>query len=87
MAILSNNASYGSDFTTVLRAAYGAVLSIPVQLQDMHGASPLPKDLGSAKVSWSAASDGKRTTHPESSGTQVAQDAVQSNAVDYVNRI
>ncbi|KAI0967657.1 hypothetical protein F4678DRAFT_239427 [Xylaria arbuscula] len=45
MAILPNNASYNSDFSTIMRAAHGAMLSSPVQPQDINGASPLPKYL------------------------------------------
>ncbi|KAI0521717.1 hypothetical protein F5B22DRAFT_662048 [Xylaria bambusicola] len=63
--ILPNNASYSSDFSTILRATYGAMLSSPVQLQDMNGASPLPKYLGTAKVSWSIPGNGKDTTNPK----------------------
>ncbi|RWA04972.1 hypothetical protein EKO27_g10136 [Xylaria grammica] len=68
VAILPNNASYSSDFSTILRATYGAVLSVPVQPQDMDGASPLPKYLGTAKVSWSSLDAGKNTMRPKSSG-------------------
>ncbi|KAI1302216.1 hypothetical protein F5Y03DRAFT_362063 [Xylaria venustula] len=66
MAILPNSASYNSDFSTILRAAHGIMLSSPVQLQDINGASPLPKYLETAKVSWLIPGDDEGTMHPTS---------------------
>ncbi|KAI0553229.1 hypothetical protein F4679DRAFT_500682 [Xylaria curta] len=57
MALVSNGASYDSNFSSILRAASGAVLSFPIQRQDAHGAAPLPKYLRTAKVSWPSPGD------------------------------
>lgn len=49
LALWLNGASYSSDFSTIHRVGYSAVLSTSIQLGDVDGADPLPKHLGKAK--------------------------------------
>lgn len=44
-AMLVNGASYSSNFSTVLRAAHGAQLSVPIRDEDGRGQDPLQKYL------------------------------------------
>lgn len=45
-----SQASYSGNFSTILRAAYGAQLSTAVSQHDANGRDPLPKYLANARV-------------------------------------
>lgn len=47
--------SYSNEFSSIYRAAHGAVLSTAIQLNDAGGADPLPKSLGNAYLSFTTA--------------------------------
>lgn len=45
-----NRASYSNNFSTMLRAAYGAELTARIRDEDVYGQDPLPKYLAEARV-------------------------------------
>jgi hypothetical protein len=55
--ILANGASYGNAFSTVLRIAQAAELSVEVQESDLDGKNPLPSYLAKATVTMSGGKD------------------------------
>ncbi|KAI1420466.1 hypothetical protein F5Y12DRAFT_719531 [Xylaria sp. FL1777] len=85
VALISNGASYNNDFSSILRAAHGAALSISIKPQDAHGAAPLPKYLESATVSWLTIGGRTRTTHSESKGNRAGnrEDNENETLVNY----
>ncbi|KAI0450081.1 hypothetical protein F5B21DRAFT_508512 [Xylaria acuta] len=84
VALVSNGASYNGDFSSILRAAYGAVLSFSIQRQDAHGAAPLPKYLESAKVSWITPGDCDTKPQPQSGAED--EDSQGENLVNHYER-
>ena len=55
VTMYSSEASYGSDFSTILRATYGAELSEAVALTDANPTDPLPGYLAKATVMFRSA--------------------------------
>ncbi|KAI9710459.1 MAG: hypothetical protein M1812_007427 [Candelaria pacifica] len=72
LTILADGASYSNAFSTVLRVARAAELSIEVQESDLDGRDPLPTHLAKATVAISGGKDRGWTpiTPEDSAGTK-----------------
>ena len=57
LTIFANGASYSNEFSTVLRIARAAELSIEIQESDLGGENPLPSYLAKATVMISGRKD------------------------------
>jgi hypothetical protein len=65
LMILANGASYSSAFSTVLRIARAAELSVEVQKSDLDGKNPLPSYLAKATVAMSGGEDRRWTPNAQ----------------------
>jgi hypothetical protein len=84
--IFSTGASYSSDFSTILRAARGAVLSNEVTPSDADGRDPLPRYLAKTSIAVSTARGNLSDDDDESKQLQSVAGSGQSTTYASVRR-
>ncbi len=78
LTIHADGASYSSAFSTVLRVARGAELSVEVQESDLDGKNPLPSYLAKATVTMSETKDRGSTPDKQDSAASFKGPTVET---------
>ncbi|KAI0528393.1 hypothetical protein GGR58DRAFT_509434 [Xylaria digitata] len=64
LAIFLNDASYGNNFSSVYRTAYGSGLNVTIQPEDMKATDPLPRYLAKATLCITSPNSSATTPMP-----------------------